>query len=362
MKTGLAIFITIFCLTISLSAQTKDSTDASGFSVFGYPYAFYTPETNFAFGAAGMGYFRTDSKPKTKLSSILLSGYYTVNNQYDLTVTPELYFGNNEYLISGDFYYGKYIDKFFGVGSNTPEINNPDYATHEFGIKLNIQTRIVGSLELGFIYDLLNSDIADKKENPFLINDDVLGKDGGVSSGLGFKFVFDSRDYLYLPTSGGYYIFNAIFYGAGLGSKYSFTDYLIDIRQYFQLAKRHLLTFQLYCNFMSGNPPFYEIPRLGGRMTMRGYYKGRYRDKNYFAAQTELKSWLWKDFNLGFVLFAGFGDVAARFSQFKLTQLQYSYGFGLRYIFDEKERLTVRADFGFGKNTSGIYFAMQESF
>jgi len=45
-----------------------------------------------------------------------------------------------------------------------------------------------------------------------------------------------------------------------------------------------------------------------------------------------------------------------------LKEFKYSYGFGFRYIFDKEERLTVRADFGFGKNTSGIYFAMQETF
>jgi hypothetical protein len=67
----------------------------------------------------------------------------------------------------------------------------------------------------------------------------------------------------------------------------------------------------------------------------------------------------WK---IGGVLFVGMGDVAGQFSDFKLKNFKYSYGFGFRYAFDWEERLTIRADFGFGKNTSGVYFSMSEAF
>ena len=356
------IFICFIIFSAPILAQSKDSTDVSGFSVFGYPYAFYTPETNFAFGAGGLVYFRTDKIPKLNLSSVLASFYYTINNQYDITLTPELYFADNDYILKGNFSFGNSIDKFYGVGSAVPEISAPDYLTQYFTVNLNAQIKISGQLETGIIYDFFNSKISDKKENPFLNGKNILGGDGGISSGLGAKIVYDSRDYIYLPTSGGYYEISAVFYGNELAGDFNFSDYLVDLRKYFSISDGHLLTFQLYGNFMTGNPPFYELPRLGGSTTMRGYYFGRYRDKNYFSAQTEIKNWFWEEFNLGIVFFAGLGDVAGKFSDFKLTQLQYSYGFGLRYIFDEKERLTVRADFGFGKNTNGIYFAMQESF
>ena len=93
---------------------------------------------------------------------------------------------------------------------------------------------------------------------------------------------------------------------------------------------------------------------------MRGYFEGRYRDKIYLTAQMEYKTLLfWK---IGFVIFGGMGDVASEFDHFKMKNAKYSYGFGLRYAFDFDERLTIRADFGFGKNTSGVYFSMQEAF
>jgi hypothetical protein len=305
-------------LVTNVDAQSEeDSTVTYGITFFGYPYLFYTPETNLAFGAGGIMYFRTAKKPDLNLSSILLSGYYTINNQYSLTLTPELYFSHNKYIARGTFNFGKFLDKFYGYGSNSEEIDNPDYFTQNFGVNLNFQADVSEYFEIDFVF---------------------------------------------FPTNGGYYIFSVVYYQKAIGSDFEFNDYLLDLRRYFKLAQGHILTFQLYGNFARGFPPFYEMPRLGGSITMRGYFEGRFRDRNYVAAQAEYKTWLVEKWKLAMVVFGGVGDVANNLDDLILKDFKYSYGFGLRYIFDEKERLTVRADFGFGKNTSGVYFAMQEAF
>ena len=357
------LIILLFFFIAEINAQSEeDTTVTNGITFFGYPYLFYTPETNLAFGAGGIMYFRTAREPELNLSSVLLSGYYTINNQYSLTLAPELYFSRNRYIARGEFNFGKFLDKFYGYGSNSEEINNPDYFTQNFGINLNFQADVSEKFEIGAIYDFLYTNVIDKKNNPFLNNNSVLGSEGGISSGLGLKLVWDSRDYVYLPTNGGYYIVSAVYYKKVLGSDFEFNDYLIDLRRYFKITQGHILTFQLYGNFARGFPPFYEMPRLGGDVTMRGYYEGRYRDRNFVATQAEYKTWLVEKWKLGVVLFGGVGDVADELDDLKVKDFKYSYGFGFRYVFDEKERLTVRADFGFGKNTSGVYFAMQEAF
>ena len=60
--------------------------------------------------------------------------------------------------------------------------------------------------------------------------------------------------------------------------------------------------------------------------------------------------------------FAGIGDVADSYSKYRLKDVKTSLGFGLRFLFDPKERINIRADFGFGRNTSGVYFAIEEAF
>ncbi len=117
---------------------------------------------------------------------------------------------------------------------------------------------------------------------------------------------------------------------------------------------------QLYSAITTGVTPFYSMPTMGGAWMMRGYYNGRYRDKTFSTAQIEFRDeFFWK---LGFVLFAGVGDVGSSLGTYKLTQLKYSYVFGLRYMLDTEEKINIRFDMGFGNNTSGIYFGIEEAF
>ena len=93
---------------------------------------------------------------------------------------------------------------------------------------------------------------------------------------------------------------------------------------------------------------------------MRGYFEGRYRDKTFTTFQAEFRDEIY--WRIGFTIFAGIGDVGNTLNSYKFSQFKYSYGFGLRYMFDKDERINIRFDVAFGKNTSGIYFAIKEAF
>ena len=77
--------------------------------------------------------------------------------------------------------------------------------------------------------------------------------------------------------------------------------------------------------------------------------------------QLEYRQYFWWKF--GFVVFAGAGDVASELMKFSLTELKYSYGFGLRFLFNKEEKVNLRVDLGFGNDgTSGLYFGIEEAF
>ena len=358
--TRLILLIFIFLPIFIFGQPEADSTDLTKVRVFGYPYAFYTPETQLAFGLGGMLYFRTIRDSSIELSNIILSGYYTLNSQYKFTLSPELYLSKTGDYFQGSFVYGRFLDKFYGFGSQSPEIDNPDYLTQEFNAFLYFRKNLNKNLKVGIIYDYFNTTVVDKKENPYLLSNAVVGSDGGVSSGIGLSTTWDSRDFVYISTRGWYYYIGATFYSKAFGSDYDFNEFVFDLREFYRPFGKHVFAFQTFASFARGNPPFYEVPRLGGDITMRGYYEGRYRDRNYLTVQMEYKTIAY--WRIGLVIFGGMGDVAADFDEFKMTNIKFSYGFGFRYVFDAKERLTIRADFGFGKNTSGVYFSMQEAF
>ena len=149
-------------------------------------------------------------------------------------------------------------------------------------------------------------------------------------------------------------------FGRMTGSDFNFTALLFDLRKYFSINSDQVIALQLYGNFLMNNPPFYQLAQLGGELLLRGYYKGRFRDKFYLASQIVYRIPVWWKF--GIVTFVGIGDVTNSFSNFALNRLKYSYGAGLRFQIDEKEKLNLRMDFGIGKNSTGFYIGIGEAF
>ena len=98
-------------------------------------------------------------------------------------------------------------------------------------------------------------------------------------------------------------------------------------------------------------------------MTMRGYYLGRYKDKNYATAQAELRYRFIP--RLGIV---GFGGTGSTFSPQHSLRLVPSFGGGIRYFFSLEHNSTIRFDYAFGekrpgeKRQSGFYLSISEAF
>ena len=95
------VFLTLFLLVCSaerINAQDEDpdTVGVGGFNWFAYPFVFFTPETNWAFGAGGVISFKLSDKDKSKPSSVTASGYYSVNSQFDITIQPEMYFAEDK--------------------------------------------------------------------------------------------------------------------------------------------------------------------------------------------------------------------------------------------------------------------------
>jgi outer membrane protein assembly factor BamA len=345
-----------------------ESLDTATFNVneikvIGYPYVFYTPETQLAFGLGGMVYFRTALQPAQKPSKITIAGYYTTNNQYLISLKPRIYFpGKKRTYLESDFYFSYDVGKFYGLGNSTKEIDSVNYKTSSFGIYVEAQRKglVFDLLQVGLIYDYINVGMNDKMNNPNLYDSSVTGIDGGKVGGLGLSWTYDSRDNISFPSSGVLYKVSGIFYGRFFASDFTYNRYRFDLRQYVAPIKDNILAFQIYSDLNTGSPPFFCMPALGGSTRMRGFFEGRYRDKNYLMGQLEYRKIVW--WRIGVAAFYSVGDVFGNFNQLKLSELKQSYGFGLRFVFDTKEKINLRVDFGKTKESTGIYFSMDEAF
>jgi outer membrane protein assembly factor BamA len=343
-------------------SEDPDTVGVGGVNWFAYPFAFYSPETSLAFGAGGIISFKLSDKFGSKPSSITASGYYTINNQYDLTIQPEVYFAEDKIKVWSKFNYGRIFDFFYGVGNCSPEIENDRYLQENFLFQFKVQPKLFDErLNLGINYEFRRMNIADTRGNPFLENKTFPGSGGGTTSGIGVAISWDSRDNIFYPSTGGYYELSTTNFSKVIGSDFEYRKFIFDFRRFFSLPINHVIAFQTYFMIQGGSPPFYDLALLGGDRLMRGYLAGRYRDKAYYVVQSEYRipNLVWK---FGLVVFGGFGDVAPKLSKIQIATVKPTYGFGIRFRFDELQKLDLRADIGFGRGTNGVYFSVNQAF
>jgi len=107
-----------------------------------------------------------------------------------------------------------------------------------------------------------------------------------------------------------------------------------------------------------GNAPFFNMAQLGGTRRLRGYFEGKFRDKHLLLAQAELRQEGFGRF--GGVAFAGMGTVFG--SAGESLEWRPNGGIGLRYQLDKKQKLNIRADYGFGVKSQGFYLTFGEAF
>ena len=346
------------------AAQTADSTAPPRRRVrlFGYPYVFYSPETEFALGVGGIGYFRAGADTALRPSKVLLSAYYTANQQYKVTLAHDLYADSNRTVAAADVSFGHFVDKFYGTGGAAPDTGNPAYILDLTSIELAFARRPSNAapLRVGGVLRVEYQQNIDKQSNYFLVNGTVPGSEGGWITGVGATLTMDSRDNVFYPSRGVLWDARLVFYGTQIGGEFDFTELVTDLRWYKPFGEHHVVGAQAYVALARGDPPYFKLPKLGGSSRMRGWYEGRYRDRVYVMGQVEYRALVTRRF--GFVAFAGLGDVGNRFSDFRESHTKLSGGLGLRYVLDPRERLNLRADFGVGRGTSGVYFAIEEAF
>ena len=96
----------------------------------------------------------------------------------------------------------------------------------------------------------------------------------------------------------------------------------------------------------------------GDGRRLRGYYQGRYRDKDVVSGQVEYRKKLnWRH---GYVLWLGAGALGRNIDDMRHHPILPNAGVG--YRFEVKPAMNIRLDLGFGRESAGFYFQIAEAF
>ncbi len=321
-------------------------------------------ETSWSFGTAVSGTFhinKNDSAIRT--SNVQGLVLYSLKKQFVAAINGTIYFPGEKYILNEQISYSFFPDKFWGLGRVAPDSNAESYNFEQFYIYLHGQRALSRHLFIGVIYEYQRLFKVQYTAGGLFDKENVAGRDGYQVSGLGASLTYDTRNDAFAPDKGiflqGYFNHFAPLFG----SDYTYTNYVVDVRSFIKTYKRQVLAMQAYIFLNDGTVPLRSLASLGGANSMRGYYDGRYRDKNQVVFQAEYRAPIF--WRLGAVAFGGVGNVSHNGgSIFSTDNVKYSYGAGFRVSLTRSERLNLRLDYGIGRGgqSSGFYFQLGEAF
>jgi len=340
-------------------APAQDSSTVSRSRLGVLPILGSAPETGFQYGATTFRVYRsgTDSSTRPSVDQLVVS--YTAEQQLKASLQTERWLEGNTWRLRGRVEYEDYPLPFYGVGPSTPTDAEEWYAARGPALHLQAQRRVRPATYVMGGLRFAHNRISDLEPSGKLATQTVTGWEGGTVSQLQAGLLRDSRDHIFAPRSGTFAQAVVSLSSSALGADYQFTRTDIDIRQYAALG-RLVLAGQVQYARGGGTVPFDQLPSIGADTALRGYPRGRFRDRHLLSGQVELRTPRWR--RLGAVVFAGAGTVASQASDLTRNTWQPSVGGGMRFVLFPREGNAIRVDFAKGRGSSGLYIGLNEAF
>ncbi|MHC8948011.1 BamA/TamA family outer membrane protein [Sphingobacterium hungaricum] len=380
MRSTYIFFILLFCFNINSFAQEKDnfikkvykkflssdkdSTRSASFIAI--PAVGYAQETGVEYGFASTYNFYIDKNDlSSKTSNITLMGTLTTKDQKNIKLESDIWTKGNDYHIISELRYRDWPFNFYGIGSDTWSVDEDYIGQQLFRVKAEVEKKITSTIFAGINVNYEHLRFEDKELGGIFDSESMIGKAGGQYLALGVSALFDSRNNTTYSTRGFY---NRIKYAYApdfwKGENFTGGQFELDSRAFYPISNAVTLAGQaVFRSTMGQDIPFYVYRDLGGDNTMRGYYLGRYKDKNYATVQAELRYRFHPRFGI-----TGFAGTGSTFSKEHDLRLVPSVGGGIRYFFSLEHNSTVRLDYAVGekrageKRQSGFYLSISEAF
>lgn len=327
-----------------------------------YPYLAYSGDTKLMVGA--FGFFRHDLESesvKPEAFSILSNTIYSMKHQFLFVLMPQ--YRTENWKIAASMIFQDWPDAYHGIGNDSDMDEGEDYTSRRYSIETQITRNLTTNLRLSLRSLQGWHKVRDYEEDGLMQNDQLLGFDPGFYSGLGYAVAYDTSEDNYYPEHGVKLEIRQLFMNEAWGSDYDYYESQYDLRAYLKTSAVSVLALQSDLIHHGGDLPFYNYPELGARL--RAYDAKRYIDKARISQRLENRIFPFSGSftrRIGFVAFAESGQVAPDVRDIKLKDWHYSVGGGLRFSILPDEKLNLRADFGFGDNSTNFMVNAREVF
>lgn len=259
---------------------------------------------------------------------------------------------------------------FYGLGSDTERDEQTNFYDELSSIRLWGKRRVFDHVWLGAYVEGRREFTGDGEgdwcPNTFAPKwyPDLYERGAFWTNRIGGFLLHDTRDSYYIPTKGGYRQIEYYSVPTWMGSDFSFEYWNLDLRQFIPIRqpRKDVLALRLQAMHAEGGPiPFNEMAIVGSEYTLRGYFNGRWRDRDMISVNTELRHNLWKIFDVNFFYDAGrvYNDMFQE-GEHLGTDLRDAYGTGFRIAIPPN--IVMRADIGWSKTDQVFYFNWGQTF
>lgn len=346
---------------------STDSDSTRSASVIALPVLAYSPEPGLEYGLLGNYIFLSDKSDSLNRSSeIGIITSFTSKKQSNVKLALNYWSPKNKYHYIGLIGYRNFPFNFYGIGDQTLSQDKTLLTQKLFRINLEAEKLLSKNYYGGLNAKFESYSYKNSPESEGIGLDSFFGGKGGRYIALGISQAYDSRN-SNTNTTKGLYGRIKYSYAPNLWGEQNFNGSLIsvDLRSFFPLNKKFVVGLNsIYQSTIGENVPFYMMPQLGNDEMMRGYYQGRYRDKNLLTFQSELRVRIHP--RIGLAAFAATGTVYHE--ELDLSRLKFSFGSGIRYFFNLEHDANIRFDYAIGEKPhgeqrqSGFYISLGQAF
>ncbi len=327
------------------------------FGILGGPH--YSSATGVGLGIVASGLYRIDrNDPQLPLSNVSIFSNVTSKGLLMVGVRGNNVFPRERFRLDYTTYIYTFPSTLWGIGyeQGNNDDNETNYSRLKFEAKPRFLVRLAPHTYIGPLVNVQYINITDFDQSVA----DLMGCDERkfTTFGGGLSFTYDSRDIILNATRGWFVQLDQIFNPSWLGNDhvYHWTD--LTVSTYHKAWRGAVIAGEFHSMFNYNDVPWPMLATVGGQSRMRGYFEGRYRDKNIMEAQIELRQHIKK--RHGIVVWVGAANVFPKFSEMRLKQTLPNFGTGYRWRF--KQGVNVRLDLGLTRNGMGFIFNINEAF
>lgn len=346
------------------SQQKEDIKEEKKVNYAFVPLLMYNTSLGWQFGIMSSAYFKlSETDTISPASSVGFFGSYYTSESYVTVLHSKMHLKEDNYRVKTAVGYGNINFQNFIDYSYFPDWIQPilpegdgffmDYTTQFFFAYAEGMKRVWNNLFVGahLMYN--------KNRTQFFYDDYTVKTEENSLLGIGIAAELDNRDNVFYPHSGQNVRVGTMSFLEALGSSTEYHRIKFQYNKYFKLNPNTVILARAYGVSSFGDVPF-SGENVVGNDDLRGYSNGKFRAKQVYDLQTELRWNFYKKW--GMVAFGGVAVATDDFSGTNYSGLLPGVGVGLRFKAVPSKNINIGIDVAKGVDDWGVYFRIGEAF